>query len=68
MQRYGVAAAMNRHIGPGVGDGEVAQDDLVDERREVGIAQPDVPGDRIELQPERGLQQAERSRGRPRLR
>src|SRR5689334_6864391 len=47
---------------------QIAQDDFVEERRQMRIAQPDLGALGIEFEPERRLQQRERRRAGPGLR
>src|SRR5262245_66542302 len=68
LHRDGIAAALDRNVGTRVVNADLAQDHLVEEGREMRIAQPYLPRGGVDLEAEGGLQEAERGGGRPRLR
>ena len=63
-----IIAAPHSHIDARLTELQVAQDDLIQKRRQARIAQPDFTIERIEFQAERSFEQCERRRAGPGLR
>src|SRR5579862_8096925 len=68
IERYRVFVAPHPQIDARGTEPQIAQDHLVQKRRQARIAQPDLALERIELQAERGFQQRERRGAGPGLR
>src|SRR5262245_45972034 len=68
LHRYVVGVAAHLEVDARLLELKIAQHHLVQERGQVRVAQPDLVRGRIELEPERRLDQRERGGARPRLR
>src|SRR3954451_19977182 len=68
LQRHVVAMAADAQVHAGLAQAQIAQDHLVQKRRQMRIAQPDLAARHVELDAQRRLQQRERGCARPGLR
>src|SRR5271170_7863481 len=64
----GILVTAHPQIHAGGAKLQIAQDHLVEKRRQLRVAQADFALERIELQPQRSFKQRERGRARPSLR